>query len=200
MSKCSKRNEDIVAKFRSGMTLEAIGQEYGVSRQRVQQIIQMYGLSRDSGGVSANRSNKLEMIADLCRKGRTVTEIAQETACKHTFVTKSLKQLGLKARTPAQRKYGDESAIISFASRSQSLRDMAKLMGVNEHSLGRYLNRHYPEILKRISKRPTSEESEQRKLMVKQMLAEGKAPKEIAQDLKLNLPTLKAWMKYNHVS
>lgn len=38
--------------YRAGLTLEKIGQSYGLTRERVRQVIRKYGCTRDSGGIA----------------------------------------------------------------------------------------------------------------------------------------------------
>jgi hypothetical protein len=42
----------IVEKYKSGLTLQNIGDEYGVSRERIRQILSLYNLTRTDGGQS----------------------------------------------------------------------------------------------------------------------------------------------------
>lgn len=44
--------EIIADKYKSGLTLSKIGSEYGVSRERIRQILSLFGLSRFDGGSS----------------------------------------------------------------------------------------------------------------------------------------------------
>lgn len=52
------RNQEIVSLYQSGQTLEAIGQQFNLTRQRVQQILKDFNLSRPDGGVSVRRLTK----------------------------------------------------------------------------------------------------------------------------------------------
>lgn len=191
------RNDKIVEKFKNGMTLEAIGDEYGVSRQRIQQILQANGLSRASGGLHKRRSIDKDAIASLVNQGLTITQIAKVTSRTTSVVAKVLKELGIAAHKSADQKYGSKEFLAGVAEKSESLRQMSKTLGFNEHSLGAYLKRKHPDILRMVSNRPTVAETEKRKDEVSRMLKDGASLKDIASALGLRLPTLQAWLKYN---
>lgn len=48
--------------FRAGQTMFEIGQAYGLTRQRVHQILKEMGLSRRDGGAFVRRTKKLEKL------------------------------------------------------------------------------------------------------------------------------------------
>lgn len=48
----SERNERIASMFRQGLTLEVIGGEFGITRERVRQILKKAGVSARDGGIS----------------------------------------------------------------------------------------------------------------------------------------------------
>ena len=52
MSPSNARSIDMVSRYRAGETLQSIGDEYGICRERVRQILKMCGLSRFDGGVT----------------------------------------------------------------------------------------------------------------------------------------------------
>lgn len=56
MKKETVRNHMMVAKFLAGRTLQEIGDWAGVSRQRVQQILQSQGMSRERRAELRNKS------------------------------------------------------------------------------------------------------------------------------------------------
>lgn len=72
MHKISQRNQDIIAAFREGKTLQQIGTQYGVTRQRVQQILRRYGIKRMDGGKSLQK--RLARAARLEKKNRMCLE------------------------------------------------------------------------------------------------------------------------------
>jgi hypothetical protein len=44
--------DDIVDKYKNGLTLQQIGTEYGVTRERIRQILARYGITKSDGGRS----------------------------------------------------------------------------------------------------------------------------------------------------
>lgn len=56
--------------YRSGLTLQAIGDQFGVSRERIRQYVAEFGLSRLHGGrhVAAERNAKKRFIAENKRR------------------------------------------------------------------------------------------------------------------------------------
>ena len=47
-----KRNHDMADLYRSGLTLQEIGNEYSLTRERVRQIVSALGVSKADGGAS----------------------------------------------------------------------------------------------------------------------------------------------------
>jgi hypothetical protein len=58
------RNETIISLYRDGKTLEEIGGVYGISRERVRQLLSRRGLSRRDGGQSVRASRRAFKIAE----------------------------------------------------------------------------------------------------------------------------------------
>jgi transposase len=48
------RNEQMAEYYKRGWTLERIGQKYGITRERVRQIVKKQGLTWKDGGQRAN--------------------------------------------------------------------------------------------------------------------------------------------------
>lgn len=48
----SARQQDMIAMFKAGDTLAQIGKSYGISRERVRQILKMFDVAAESGGAS----------------------------------------------------------------------------------------------------------------------------------------------------
>lgn len=65
------RTRQMAALFENGTTLEAIGAEFGISRQRVHQILNAAGYSREDGGqTAACETRRAERIAEQDRRYR----------------------------------------------------------------------------------------------------------------------------------
>lgn len=53
----------IAEKYKSGLTLSEIGKEYGVSRERIRQILSLFGLTRVDGGSSTRSILKCQEVS-----------------------------------------------------------------------------------------------------------------------------------------
>lgn len=53
----------IIEKYKAGLTLSEIGNEYGVSRERIRQILSLFGLSKLDGGSSTRSIIKCQEIS-----------------------------------------------------------------------------------------------------------------------------------------
>jgi hypothetical protein len=65
------RERDMCALYRSGLTLAAIGERYGITRERVRQLIARHGLSAKSGGAS-KRAKQRRAEAQARRDARAL--------------------------------------------------------------------------------------------------------------------------------
>ena len=54
----TERNEYLAEEYRRGRTLEELGMEIGVSRERVRQIVTRYGVKAGEGGASKRSSDR----------------------------------------------------------------------------------------------------------------------------------------------
>ena len=81
MVKCCEdiaRSARIVALYRTGQTLQEIGDGYGISRERVRQIVSKYGVTAREGGEHA-RMERRETAASAARKNN------QERRCQRLY-------------------------------------------------------------------------------------------------------------------
>lgn len=63
------RNQQIIQMFKDGYTLEEIGQEFGISRQRVQQITSREGVTGEQAGYNKKieKSKTKKCKVDVCK-------------------------------------------------------------------------------------------------------------------------------------
>lgn len=59
----SERDQRMASMFRQGLTLAIIGEKFGVTRERVRQVIVRQGLTRLDGGISGAHLQKVERAA-----------------------------------------------------------------------------------------------------------------------------------------
>lgn len=74
------RNDDIERRFKNGETLQAIGEHYGISRERVRQLLAKRGVTRTEGGAAKRkREAAAQRLSDretamMRRYGLTIEE------------------------------------------------------------------------------------------------------------------------------
>lgn len=59
----SEREMQMASMFKQGLTLAVIGEHFGITRERVRQLIAKQGLTRFDGGVSGLHLQKIERVA-----------------------------------------------------------------------------------------------------------------------------------------
>ncbi len=179
-----------------GATLQAIGDELGVSRQRVQQIGKRLGLvwARDRKGQSG-----LKRLPDLLRQGLTNDEIADSLDMSPNWVATLIEALPnrealLRARKQAQRHAGSytgqatarrqkrESKVVALMGKGVPMEEIARRLGVSVSTvatdwrvLGAARSPHVEKRLKRVGA----------------LLAKGHTLQEIAERLGVSKGTIK---------
>lgn len=88
--------------YRSGMTLREVGDAFGVTRQRAQQLISRVGVTGADGGQSVKRSAaaparalRIQVMADMYADGSTYSEIGNVVGFSGEHVRKLLREAGL---------------------------------------------------------------------------------------------------------
>lgn len=101
------RDRRIEALYRSGRTLQEIGEEYGVTRERIRQLLRKMGVPSYGHryGIGKRKSKALlrkQEVLSLASSGTTVIEIARAIGSDPISVRRLLKEIGVK-ETPAKR-------------------------------------------------------------------------------------------------
>jgi hypothetical protein len=88
------RDQSICQRFDAGETLEAIGQDFGLTRERVRQIVSKSG--RIPRRVSTREKHKrfVERVTALNDKGLTVKQIVAETGAQYAVVCAAVREGG----------------------------------------------------------------------------------------------------------
>lgn len=73
--KLNKRDRNMAALYRNGETLAAIGLKYGVSRERVRQILARQGMDRMDGGITIRVFKKTEDRAKMEEEKKSRKEL-----------------------------------------------------------------------------------------------------------------------------
>jgi len=111
----SERNREIIARFDAGQTLQQIGDDYGITRERVRQIVVKSGHVPRRITVGEKR----DAIAEQCRKladaGCTYEQIVAETGKNYRYVTQLCRERSIEVDR------------ISLSERLELLRLMAKV-------------------------------------------------------------------------
>ena len=92
------RNEAIIADFQSGLTLEAIGQKHGVTRERVRQITLKAGMRPRYEVLAEQREPIIARIRELAGQGKITQEIADVLGIPYMTVYSIAKTHGIKIR------------------------------------------------------------------------------------------------------
>jgi transposase-like protein len=95
-----ERNELIAQDYLSGMTLSAVAEKYGVTRQRIQQIVARKGISRPRITHSPKlRAYDYEAITAYLQDGSpTLSETARHFGCSMSVIRNVVKQAGIPVR------------------------------------------------------------------------------------------------------
>lgn len=92
----AKRNQDMESRYLSGETLQSIGKSYGITRERVRQILAKRGIKAQEGGAALYRRlnprqtrgyiRKTPICLEglrYCRKCDTIDELSEFYKVKH---------------------------------------------------------------------------------------------------------------------
>jgi hypothetical protein len=89
-SQPSKRDLAIIAAYKSGSTLWKVGGRFGISGERVRQILALHGIASRSAGNSGGRHSKTQKliphILDLYDRGLSAARVASRLACSRDTV------------------------------------------------------------------------------------------------------------------
>jgi len=87
------RDVDIETRYRNGETLQKIGDSYGISRERVRQILARKGITKDDGGktVEMRKRVDVEKIKELRSEGFNATDIYDILGVAGAVVRKYIK-------------------------------------------------------------------------------------------------------------
>jgi len=154
----SGRDREIAELRRQGTTLTAIGERYGITRERVRQVVLLFNRLSDNPVdiVKARRlgyqpsPEKLERqnkIVELCRSGLTYQQIADALGIEKKFVFQDLARYNhtaerpLRARREDNRKVTDEvrNCIIRERKKRTTNYALAKRFGVSYGTICRVI-------------------------------------------------------------
>lgn len=96
------RNDKIVALYKSGRTLEAVGAIFGITRERVRQILKKRGVPSRHPVVKARNAK----IVDDAKAGLTMRELGARYGLSAATICKILQTNNVKAKRPPHPRKG----------------------------------------------------------------------------------------------
>lgn len=134
-NKKDERNHQIVERRRSGERLRSIACAYGITHERVRQILQAEG-----GDPLESMAHK---VRRLVAEGRTMDEMVEETGRSRRHISRVVSDLGLASthsiRAEIARKH--ECIVTEFRA-GTSRADLAEAFGMTRNSINNLLNCH----------------------------------------------------------
>ena len=81
-----ERNQRMVVLFtEQAMTLQEIGDLYGITRERVRQILQRQGVDGDAGGAALRARRHADATAESAEETRKAAEIVRQSVCQERY-------------------------------------------------------------------------------------------------------------------
>jgi Mor family transcriptional regulator len=133
------RNESMYQDYFGGMTLQDVADKYGVTRQRVQQIIKATGLpkrARISGGMKLRKFDYSKIAQHIQENKATVQATASFFGCPISTVTNALYNQGV---TPHKQVRFTTSVVADIVSRYQA-GEKLRLIGETYGTSAQYIN------------------------------------------------------------
>lgn len=168
MSDHTERNAAMAREYRAGDCLEDIGKRYGVTRERVRQILERLGVQRRSGADKFHTMPQERQAAfreaararaahikgqvlvpaladamELVRQGRSYSEAARALGISRNQVAGICHRHRVKSVRPRVRKVADWPAAL-IAARDEGLcaAYLARRLGVTNHTVAEAMRRH----------------------------------------------------------
>lgn len=133
------RNESMYQDYFGGMTLQLVADKYGVTRQRVQQIIEATGLpkrARLSGGMKLRKYDYPKIAQHVRDSKATIQATAQLFGCSISTVLNALYNQGV---TPNKQVRFTSEAVLDIVSRYQA-GEKLRLIGETYGTSAQYIN------------------------------------------------------------
>jgi len=134
----NERNQLIYADYFSGMSLQDVAAKYGVTRQRIQQIVAKTGPKRPrlSGGPKL-RKFSYEAIAEYYQLNKpTLVDAAKQFGCSVSTITHALAERGVVG---GRKLRFTDQAITDIVSRYQA-GEKLRLIGESYQTSAQYIN------------------------------------------------------------
>jgi len=133
----SQRDQEMYDYYYGGATLQEVADKYGLTRQRVQQIVVRCGPKRDRVSTRKNRKYDYQAIASyLQENSATVQHTAAHFGCSISTVLNALYSVGVQ---PAKKVRFTSLAINDIVSRYQA-GEKLRLIGESYNTTPQYIN------------------------------------------------------------
>lgn len=134
----NERNQLIYADYFGGMSLQDVATKYGVTRQRIQQIVSKTGPKRPrlSGGPKLRKFSYEDIAAYYQANKTTLAATAAHFGCSISTVNHALAELGVQGQR--QLRFTDQ-AITDIVSRYQA-GEKLRLIGQSYQTSAQYIN------------------------------------------------------------
>jgi transposase-like protein/lambda repressor-like predicted transcriptional regulator len=197
------RNEEMATLYESGMTLEEVGQKFGVTRERVRQILENFDQGLIQFELQRRRKEYVKLIKARLDEGKRVVEIAKELGMKRTSgiyrISPDLTKYIHQKRQEQKVSYLQEINDVIEKEGPKTLRQLAKLMQIREGTLANWLSRNDPGLLRTISRRPSSIDLQTRRAKIHETLEKNPdiTFRQLAETLGVNYSALYVWVTNN---
>jgi DNA-binding NarL/FixJ family response regulator len=99
--------EEIASLRRKGLKFQEIADKFGITRERIRQKLERYNQGSDTPvdmspirSISVNIQKRREQVANLCRKGLSITEIAKKLNVVPCIISDDIKKYNKAAKEP----------------------------------------------------------------------------------------------------
>lgn len=143
--------EQMAEMYKDGQTLDEISRYYGVTRQRVHQVLKEQGLSKaDKGSTYGGRRAAIEQMRSMYNAGKTMAQIAELMGVSRQNVQQAFKRYGVKReltqvrKAPRTKVVGnvDVAQVIAKYQSGATLAAIAKTLGCDTSTVYYLLKRY----------------------------------------------------------
>jgi len=140
-----RRAVEMAERYHKGDTLDAIGKDYGLTRERVRQILRQYGVESLGLRQRPETIQARAQIEELATQGMPVRDIAAKVGVSEPGVYQHLSRCGIKAsKAPKPRKpeyIARDAQIAADYQAGIKVRDLCAKYGIQPPAIYHALNR-----------------------------------------------------------
>ncbi len=196
------RERAMAEMYLSGRPLREVGEAFGLTRQRVQQILSKVGVERRSTGCHGYRiAIPMEKVRELRAAGKTWAEIGEKLGCLPDTVMKRAIKHGVPQQAyryrAKERKIGDKSdplnvRIAELAGAGKSVVQIAAAVGVSKYAVSYRMVACgiQPAHEAKCQRRRRNDKDDPWNKEIARLLSAGRRPEEIASAMGLSRATV----------